>query len=140
VGLLLRPPVASRELSLLVHPDKLWSATWPVVLGIAIALGAWLLRRRGARIQIEIPPGDLIFLVEVLLKRLQRLALTAQEGIARVPLRHWSTRLVPIERLSGGLLRSADRAEASLAAFGTIGLLFLLLLVLLLAVLLVPIS
>lgn len=51
---------------LLVSPAKLWTAVWPVSVGVAIA-GLWLLawRRRPWRI-VSVPAGDVVVLMEFL--------------------------------------------------------------------------
>lgn len=134
LGLLMMPPVAAEELRLLVQPDKLWAAAWPVAVGVVVAIGVVrLLRGRGADHRRELPAGDLLYLVEAGLMSLQRIFRLAQDAWVRVPFRRWSARLAPIERLSGRLLQTAEEAEIGLAGFGMIGLLFLLLLVVLLA-------
>ncbi|MBC7172353.1 MAG: hypothetical protein H5U40_08010, partial [Polyangiaceae bacterium] len=126
--LLLRPPVEPAELSLLVRQDKLWAAAWPVLAGILLAWIVSLLRRRGARVELDIPAGDLLCLVELSLKKLERLLLAVEERLVEPAFRQLSTRIDRLERLSTNVLRAADKAEASMSVFGTIGLLFLVLL------------
>ncbi|WP_437778279.1 complex I subunit 5 family protein [Sorangium sp. So ce1097] len=133
IGLLVRPPVAPADLGLLVAAGTLWAAAWPVLAGVAIAAVGWRLRRRGTRVRVELPPGDLLYLVDAVLMKLQRVILAARDAWARVELRQRRARLVAIGRLSNRLLEAAERGEAALSAFGAIGLLFLLLAVLVVA-------
>ncbi|WP_438016297.1 complex I subunit 5 family protein [Sorangium sp. So ce315] len=130
IGLLVRPPVAPADLGLLVAPSTLWAAAWPVLAGVAIAAVGWRLQRRGTRVRVELPPGDLLYLVDAVLMKLQRVILAARGAWARVELRQRRARSVAIGRLSNRLLEAAERGEAALSAFGAIGLLFLLLAVL----------
>ncbi|WP_437886321.1 complex I subunit 5 family protein [Sorangium sp. So ce307] len=127
LGLLVRPPVAPADLGLLVAPGALWSAAWPVLVGVVIAAVGGRLRRRGTRVRVELPPGDLLYLVDAALMKLQRVLLAARDAWASVDVRQRRARLVPIGRLSDRLLEAAERGEVALSAFGAIGLLFLLL-------------
>ena len=46
-----------------IYPGAIWSATWPLALGLLIAFGAIKPWRRLWR-EVDIPPGDLIVLAE----------------------------------------------------------------------------
>lgn len=133
LGLAWRPPVATGDPSLLLGPAELWAGTWPVVAALAVSLGAGhLLRRRGG-IGVQVPPGDLVVLVDALSKKARSGLLAAQASLADTHHRLRRARFAALERLSGNLQRSMEEAEASLTRFGAIGLAFLLFVVLLLA-------
>ncbi|MGK3999336.1 complex I subunit 5 family protein [Sorangium sp. So ce1024] len=130
IGLLVRPPIAPADLRLLVAPGALWAAAWPVLVGVAIAAVGWRLRRRGSRVRVELPPGDLLYVIDAVLMKLQRVFLAARGTWVSVDLWQRRARLVAIGRLSDRLFELAERGEVALSAFGVIGLLFLLLAVL----------
>lgn len=131
---LLWPPVDIEELELLVHLDKIWSSAWPILVAGAVAAGAWLLSRRGARLRVQVPPGDVLHLLEVLGPPFRR-ALPATPGPRlRIFLDGWHVLLGPItRRMNMGV---PERAEEVLAGFGTIGVVFTTLLAFFLALLL----
>jgi formate hydrogenlyase subunit 3/multisubunit Na+/H+ antiporter MnhD subunit len=135
VVLIWRPALASEHLSILAGPAALWAASWPLAVGLAIAGVASVLGRRGARIP-EVPAGDVLVLLELFSRNVQRAGVVARQAMS-VALRHSAARVVPLTQLASGVIRSAERAEASLGAVTTIGLMFLILLVFLLARLLV---
>jgi hypothetical protein len=54
-------------------PEKLWTATWPLIAGGGLAaLGAWIQRVWSAEPAAWIPPGDIGVLLERLLARITR--------------------------------------------------------------------
>jgi formate hydrogenlyase subunit 3/multisubunit Na+/H+ antiporter MnhD subunit len=56
--------LAGIEVTEFVYAGALWEATWPVVLGVALAGGAvWFVRRGGIEVP-QVAPGDLVVLVE----------------------------------------------------------------------------
>ncbi|WP_437732771.1 complex I subunit 5 family protein [Sorangium sp. So ce1335] len=130
VVLLVRPPIAPADLGLLVAPGTLWAAAWPVLAGAAIAAAGGRLLRRGPRVRVELPPGDLLYPIDAALMKLKRVLLAARGAWASVDVQQRGARLVPIGRLSDRLLGAVERGEVALSAFGAIGLLFLLLAVL----------
>lgn len=129
-----RPPHPSEGIDYLLRPAQLWASTWPLAMGLGLGGLGWLIRRRVPRLP-EIPAGDLLLLVELLLMRLQRASLALRLTFGR-RLRPSAVATVPISRLSDTLMRTAERAEASLSAYTGIGLTFAMLLVLLVALLL----
>jgi hypothetical protein len=131
--LLVSPPVAPAEIGILVAPVKLWAAIWPVLMGIAITAAAGRLRRRDAHAGVEIPPGDLLCLVDAVVRSLQRILLAARATSAGTALRRGRARRALIARSSGPLLNAVEKAEMGLSTFGTIGLLFILLMVVVVA-------
>ncbi len=131
--LLVRPPVAPADLGVFVAPAELWSAAWPVLVGVVIAAVAGRLQGRVPHVCAELPSGDLLYLVDAVLMKLQRVLLAARDAWASLALRPWRARVVLIERFSERLLLGAERAEVALSAFGAIGLLFLFLMLLVIA-------
>ncbi|MGK4002411.1 complex I subunit 5 family protein [Sorangium sp. So ce1036] len=123
--LLARPPVTPEDTALLLHADKIWGAAWPVIMGVVVAAGVGVLRRRGARLRVRVPPGDLLYLVDAALPRLERAVLAAREAWISAPLRKGRALQASIARVSDRLLQAAERVEVDLAAFRTIGMLFL---------------
>jgi len=51
----------------LPYPGALWDATWPVLLGAAIAGGAWMLARRRGGWTVRVAAGDLVVPAERLI-------------------------------------------------------------------------
>ncbi|WP_439099447.1 complex I subunit 5 family protein [Ectothiorhodospira mobilis] len=47
----------------LLSPGKLWTAAWPLLLGVGVALAGFLLFRR-VRVRVHLPEGDLWWLLE----------------------------------------------------------------------------
>jgi hydrogenase-4 component B len=93
-----------------------WKALWPLLLGGAIVLTAVVLGRRGRRLRLHVPPGDV--------------AVPLERGLSR--LRLPQLRLPSIRRWPR--LPRPDRLESTLLRFGVTGVGYLLL-VLLFAVL-----
>jgi formate hydrogenlyase subunit 3/multisubunit Na+/H+ antiporter MnhD subunit len=137
VVLLVWPGVARAELALLVRPDKVWAAAWPVVAGVVVAIGVARLRRArdedgGRAARREVPAGDVLHVVELALSRVRSAARTAESSAA--PLASLPDRLRASSALLGDrLLGWAERTEGALGAFATIGLLFLVLVFVVLA-------
>lgn len=132
--LLVSPPITPADLGILIAPTKLWAAAWPVLTGVVITAVAGRLRGRGAHAGVEIPPGDLLCLVDAVLRRLQRILLAAQAAWSGAALRRWRALRAAVERLSGRLLEATERAEGALSRFGAIGLLFVLIMLLVVTV------
>jgi hydrogenase-4 component B len=103
-----------------------WSATWPVLGGMAIAVAAWSLGRRGARLP-QPPAGDVLVMmlwgfrlvrsiVASLRATLDRHAATLHGAVRRAGSRE------RLARLADWL----DRGDAALLRFGVMGLAFTL--------------
>jgi len=138
-ALLLRPPIQGEALRLLIRPDTLWSAALPVMVGVALACGAWSARRRAVRAIPAIPAGDVHEWFDTVSGYLRD-----RFAVARVQVTTAAQNLVsrcrgifPVERLPDGPLRVVERVERSLGSFSMIGALLVFLLVLFLF-LLVP--
>jgi hypothetical protein len=131
---LVNPPVAAEELTLLVLPGKLWSAAWPVAAGVAIAAAARFGPRVGT-VRLRVPPGDVLALIDLGSLGARRGLEAARAALARSPLGAMRTLASKLRRSPGRLPEVAARAEASLATFETIGVLFVFLTLLAAAVL-----
>ncbi len=98
----------------------LWAAIWPVVLGVAVAVGALLLRRAGRLGPVpRVPAGD----VAVPVERVARWLWRAVEPVAEP---HHAADHPPPERTPSRLARPLERAEAALSDWAMAGLLVLL--------------
>ncbi len=98
----------------------LWAAIWPVVLGVALAVGALLLRRAGRLGPVpRVPAGD----VAVPVERVARWLWRAVEPVAEP---HHAADHPPPERTPSRLARPLERAEAALSDWAMAGLLVLL--------------
>jgi hydrogenase-4 component B len=118
-----------------LSPQKLWLATWPLIVGAGLAaLGAWLQRSFSADPARWLPAGDVGVFLEKLAARLSLLAPTASNGShGHEPDEHdehgikddsrWATRLAVT---SAGL----DGLEQRLRKGPVIGMLVLLLILL----------
>ena len=131
---LLAAPWATEDARLLVAPAQLGAAAWPALAALVLAAGASLL----PPLRLEVPPGDVLHLVEAAVARLRRIARATRDAAPRVPVRQWIARLVPGERHASRGLAAVERADARLSVFPAIGLLFVLLVVLLWAAQLLP--
>lgn len=126
LALLASPPVPTEDLGLLVLPGKVWSAAWPVCVGIALAAALRHSPRRAGG-AVQVPAGDVLYFFETL-------AVAARDafdrGRARPPparVGELRARLTQLGQLPGRLLQLGGRAESWLGTFGAIGVLFLLL-------------
>jgi hypothetical protein len=85
------------EGGLWLDASYLWKGIWPILLGAApVALGIWA-ARRGRRLRLQVPPGDLVVPLEHLAAALQR-RLSARIGV-RPPMPPVRLRLAPAESL-----------------------------------------
>jgi formate hydrogenlyase subunit 3/multisubunit Na+/H+ antiporter MnhD subunit len=125
IVLVARPPGVTDPGSL-ISLDHVWSALWPVVLGVAIygVIVRW--QRWRVRPRIHVPPGDILVVFRAAgdLARWCAVTLTRLLGTASARVRAtvpWSS----AKRRAREVLRGIDAIESSLAGFGTIGLVFL---------------
>lgn len=127
--LLIRPPVGAEELPHLLQGKNLVAAAWPVVLGVALGALVWRSRRwRSWRVP-EIPPGDVLWLVErVVRPGWRRLTAGADRVEPSAYERAKARGPTGFERFRDVFLDAADRAEAGLSRLSHVG--FALLLVL----------
>ncbi|XXF76965.1 complex I subunit 5 family protein [Myxococcaceae bacterium GXIMD 01537] len=128
LALLVRPPIGAEELPHLLQPKSLWAASWPVLLGLALSATVVLSRRARPWRVPEVPPGDVLCLVERPLQwarlRLDRAGAHGAQVLAR-----WD----PQGRSRGLLRRQRDdlfddlhRAEARLSRLRELGVVLLL--------------
>lgn len=127
VALLLRPPVSTEDLTLLFQPSALWGAAWPVGAGILVAALAIRIGRRWTPPRMEVPPGDVLVLVEALLAAARRASAPVQRSVSQLQLGALRRLLERLQRSPARLLRAAQRGEDTLATFEAIGILFLFL-------------
>jgi hypothetical protein len=124
--LVVSPLVTVEERQHLVDPAHLWDAAWPVAAGILLAVAGVRLQRRFPRTRVELPPGDLLALLVVLWRSLERSLRAAQRAWTRA-LPGSARTAEQLERLPPLLWRLADGAEQRVGTFELIGLLFVLL-------------
>ena len=115
------------DLQLLVRPEKVWAAAWPVCVGVAIAVAASRLARRWAILRREIPPGDVFCLLEALSRAVRRGIRSTSGALRRARLGEACAIRNRIQRLSDSVARAMRAGEARLYEFESIGLLFALL-------------
>ena len=118
-ALLVRAP----GLGKLVEPGVVWSAAWPVLGGGALALAAWGLGRRGARLP-TLPAGDVLVVVPWLLGGVGRgwsvVRATADAAAARLHA-HGRRLAAAVNLARWG--RRLERADAALLRFPVVGVL-----------------
>ena len=130
-----RSPVTAAHPALLLHADKLWGALWPVVTGVVVVVVVGAALRRAGRASPEVPGGDVLIFVEVVVRRALALAAAAEQRIAARPRGDLLARL---RSFNASALRRAERIDARLRSFETIGLLFVVVVVVLGAAALIP--
>lgn len=126
LGLVLRAPVAAPAPGLLVLPGKLWSAAWPVCVGLLIAAAARRFWHRLPRVR-PVPAGDVLWLLEALSGWLRGATARAREALPRALAFETTARRLGLQRAPGRLLELAERAETGVSTSRAIGLLFVLL-------------
>jgi formate hydrogenlyase subunit 3/multisubunit Na+/H+ antiporter MnhD subunit len=127
----LAPDRAVRELA---DPGALWTATWPLAIGIGVALAAHrLARQRAARLP-AIPPGDLLVPLAAAAARASHLAAQIGAAVAR---QSRQLRTAAIARLSATrrAIAALARLESALSRFTGTGAALVALLALLAALL-----
>lgn len=65
-------------------PSALWGQSWPLLLGLALAVAAWSVRRRSSRPSPTVPPGDIVVLEERAARGLVRGLTAGSEALGRV--------------------------------------------------------
>ncbi len=111
---------------------KLWSASWPILVAVAVVYAVRRGRRSDASL-VTLPAGDLVVVFE---RELQRIRVRLSATFERARARDWSSRVTTwiFEAARTRLdVEKIERTEARLEAFGLIGVLTILLLVGLLA-------
>lgn len=84
---ILSPPVSVPEW---FSPGTMWGQTWPLLLGLAVAAGAWALARRLPASRLlhprgdVVPPGDVVVVEERAAHALGRGLARTSEGLGRV--------------------------------------------------------
>jgi formate hydrogenlyase subunit 3/multisubunit Na+/H+ antiporter MnhD subunit len=129
IALLASPPIERERLELLVAPTTVASAAWPIIVGIVLALVAYLvLRRRPPRPSPLIPAGDLVVIFERAYGALERMFANVVLATSRVEarLKAWASRHTMAEHRWGALVRTTSQIERSLWTFATIGAALLL--------------
>ena len=138
-AILLQPPIQGESPQLLVRPDTLWSAAWPLMVGAALAGGAWYARRHLVRAVPAIPAGDVLEWLDAASGYLRdrfevarvRITTASQDLVSQC------RRVFPAEGFPDRLLGLVERVEQSFWSFRVIGALLVFLLAFLL-ILLIP--
>ncbi|MDD7963528.1 hypothetical protein [Microbacterium thalli] len=65
-------------------PSALWAQSWPLLLGLALAVVAWGSARRSSRPVPSVPPGDIVVLEERAARGLVRALTAGSEALGRV--------------------------------------------------------
>ncbi|MFZ5477380.1 MAG: complex I subunit 5 family protein [Myxococcota bacterium] len=119
--------MAPEDLRPLVRPDKVWDAAWPVCVGVGIAAAASRLGRGWANVRAEIPPGDVLCLLEALSRAVRRWVHSKSGALRSARRGEVGAFRSVIQRLSGRVARATRTGEATLYEFESIGILFALL-------------
>jgi formate hydrogenlyase subunit 3/multisubunit Na+/H+ antiporter MnhD subunit len=128
-------PVEAAPLADLVKANKVWSATWPVLAGGALAAAAWYGRSHGLR-PVAIPAGDLLVPAQALGGRLWRQGVAAGQRV-RALVRPRSADPIGTLLLRGSdrIMHTLERAQRALGRYEVIGSLLAVLLLTMIATL-----
>uniref|UniRef100_UPI001E5B2691 hypothetical protein n=1 Tax=Myxococcus sp. AB025B TaxID=2562794 RepID=UPI001E5B2691 len=119
--LLVGPPVGSEFLPKLLEPKNVWSAAWPVALGVAVSVVAW----RMGRSVPEIPAGDVLWPLSRRVLPGWRLLTRGAEREDSKPSELTVRTLRGFERMRDHFLRAVGRGEEGLSRLSHVGFLLL---------------
>jgi formate hydrogenlyase subunit 3/multisubunit Na+/H+ antiporter MnhD subunit len=111
-------PFTTEDPSALVDPSASWAAAWPVLLGIVLASAALLAAKRLSWPAIRLPPGDVLWPIE---RGSAHVSALLQRADAWKGLHRARPARLAAPALAQRVLGAAERGEATLLAFGSIG-------------------
>lgn len=128
--LFVRPPIDREDLSLLLRPENVLTAMWPVLAGMGVFAVVHRLRR--TRVRASIPAGDLVVLFEAAYARMRSSFAVVVLDVTRIgaSVHGRGARLLALDRWRGAIVHASSVIERRFATFAFMGFALLLLILL----------